>query len=386
MKQLLTLLILGITTSTFSQTLEELYQKRDYKGLIKSADSELLTKEECYFIGYAYFQSEDDRSAIKMYDKAIARGLDEDYIYLYKGLSHFYLKEYNKAIDNYRIAIQRNPLGQKNYTELGNAYYYQDKKDSALVYFYKARALEFELGDPYLKLPNIYHVRGEYDKALEEYYASAALIDKEDPVYIELLKNIGLLEYIHTKDYAKSVKAYSEMLSLIPEEYGLYSKLIKSCYANEDYVKGDSVFNILKTKYERKELPQEMLEVRGIPVDQFEWNGQMVSAMKYYKKPEEFAEPIYQMFLYEKDGEEVEKKFMTEKSMIDIDGIKHLLCATDKRTGSHFTYPIGWKTDDVEYREFKNYVMMILNGDLQPQASSNFGEPSKKKKKKKKKK
>jgi len=376
------LLIFVMTTNAFSQTIEELYSQRNYKKLIEYSNSETLTKEECYYIGYAYFQLEDDKNAIKMYDLAINMGLDDDNIYLYKGLSLRYDKQYNKAIENFRIAVQKNPKRQKNYTELANSFYLTNQYDSALLYFYKAREQEFELGDPYFKIPNIYHIQENFEKALEEYQISASLIDKKDPTYIDLLKNIGLLEYTVKKNYPNSIKAYSKMLSMIPDEYNMYTKLIKAYYANEEYSKGDSIFNILKLKHEKKELPNEMMEIRGETVDEFNWNGQRVSAMKYYKKPEEFAEPIYQFFLIDKSGKKVEKKILTEKTSAEIDGTKHLLCGIDKETGTHFTYPIGWKTDEIDYKKLKEYVIMILNGEVKPQASSNFGTKNNKKKKK----
>ncbi|WP_142534858.1 tetratricopeptide repeat protein [Saccharicrinis carchari] len=381
----LTIILTFLVGLLNAQTVEELYNKRDFKELIKFADkTEELTKEQLYCVGYAFFQLENDKKAIEMYDKAIAKGLDDDYIYLYKGLSLRYDQQFDKAVETFKIAIEKNPIGQKNYTELGNTYYYQKKYDSALVYFRKAREMEFELGDPYFKVPDVYHIQQEFKKALEEYYISASLINKEDPTYVEILKSIGLLEYADTKNYPKSIKAYSEVLSIVPNEYNLYAKLIKAYYANENYVKGDSLFSILKTKYENNELPKEMEEIKGETVDEFTWNSQRVSAMKYYKTPTEFAEPIYQFFLIDKTGTKVEKKILTEKTSFDLDGTIHILCGIDKETGTHYTYPIGWKTDEIDYKKLKEYVILILEGELKSQASSNFSSGNKSKKKKKK--
>lgn len=383
MKQnLMTLLILFVlTTNAFSQTIEELYSQRNYKKLIEFSKSETLTKEECYFIGFAYFQLEDDANAIKMYDLAIKKGLDDDFIYLYKGLSLRYNKQFDKAIENFKIAIQKNPKGQKNYTELANSFYFQNKYDSALVYFYKAREQEFELGDPYLKIPNIYHIQKNFDKALEEYRISASLIDKSNPTYVELLKNIGLLEYTVKKSYSNSIKTYSEMLSIIPKQYDLYPKLIKAYYANEDYIHGDSVFSILKVQYEKNGLPEEMMKIKGVVVDQFSWNNQDVSVIKYFEEPKVFFDPFYKFFLNDKSGNKVIKKVLTEKTNDKIDGTKHLLCSIDNETGTHYTYPIGWKTDYIDYKQLKEYAIMIFEGKLEPQASSNFGTTDKKKNK-----
>ena len=368
-----------------AQTVEELYNNRDFKELIKYSDkSEELTKDQLYCVGYAFFQLENDTKAIEMYDKAIAKGLDDDQIYLYKGLSLRYDQQFEKAVETFKIAIERNPNGQKNYTELGNTFYYQEKYDSALVYFRKARELDFELGDPYFKVPDIYHIQQNFKKALEEYYVSASLINKEDPIYVEILKSIGLLEYTDNKNYTNSVKAYSEVLSIVPKEYNLYAKLIKAYYANENFVKGDSIFNILKTKYDNDELPKEMQEVKGETVDEFSWNGQRVSAMKYYKTPTEFAEPIYQFFLIDKTGTKVEKKILTEKTSVDLDGTKHVLCGVDKETGTHYTYPIGWETDEIDYKKLKEYVLLILNGEMKSQASSTISNKKTSKKNKEK--
>lgn len=367
----LALFIIG--TNASAQSLADLYQQRKFKELIEYANSETLTKVECYYIGYAYFQLEEDAKAIKMYDLAIEKGLDEDYIYLYKGLALRYDKQYDKAIKSFQLAIDRNPKRQKNYTELANVYYNKDQYDSALVYFYKARAQEYEHADPYLKIPLIYHIQKKYDKALEEYKKSASLIDRKDAELVVLLKNIGLLEYVEKKNYPNSIKAYTEMLALVPKEYELYNKLIKSYYANEDYNKADSVFQIIKTKYEKKELPEKMMENDALIIDEFMWKKQRVSVMRYYKKPTEFAEPIYQFFIIDKAGKKVERKILTEKTTTDIDGLKHLLCGVDNKTGTHFTYPVGWDTDDIEYKDVKEYALMILNGKLNAQASSNFG-------------
>ena len=368
-----------------AQTVEELYNNRDFKELIKYADkSEELTKDQLYCVGYAFFQLENDKKAVEMYEKAIAKGLDDDQIYLYKGLSLRYDQQYEKAVETFKIAIERNPNGQKNYTELGNTFYYQEKYDSALVYFRKARELDFELGDPYFKVPDIYHIQQNFKKALEEYYVSASLINKEDPIYVEILKSIGLLEYADNKNYTNSVKAYSEVLSIVPKDYNLYAKLIKAYYANENFVKGDSIFNILKTKYDNEELPKEMQEVKGETVDEFSWNGQRVSAMKYYKTPTEFAEPIYQFFLIDKTGTKVEKKILTEKTSVDLDGTKHVLCGVDKETGTHYTYPIGWETDEINYKKLKEYVILILNGEMKSQASSTISNKKTSKKNKEK--
>lgn len=88
-------------------------------------------------------------------------------------------------------------------------------------------------------------------------------------------------------------------------------------------------------------------------------------------------------------GTKVEKKILTEKTSAEIDGTKHLLCGLDKATGTHYTYPIGWKSDEIDYRKLREYVILIFDGEIEPQAFSNFSgdeSPRESKKKKKRKK
>ena len=381
-------LILGIILSFVftlghSQTVEELYNSRNFQELIKFADkSEDLTKDQLYCVGYAFFQLENDKKAIEMYDKAIAKGLDDDHIYLYKGLSLRYDKQYDKAIDNFKLAINRNPKGQKNHTELANTFYFQNQYDSALVYFYKARELEFQLADPYLKIPKIYHIKENFDKALEEYRISVSLLNKEYPIYLELLKSIGQLEYTVFKDYESSIEAYSEMISLATSNYDLYPKLIKAYYANENYSEGDSLFQIMKTEYETGTLSEEYQKYGSVAIDEFEWNGQKVTTYHYFKDAKEPLDIMYKIYLLSKDGKSIERTLMTEKTIqLEDDGAKHLLCEREK-SGVHHTYPYGWSTDEIDYLSLKKFVILVLNKEMEPSASSNFGVKTDKKKKK----
>jgi tetratricopeptide (TPR) repeat protein len=382
----LTYIIILIFTFSIlkSQTVKELYQKQNFKELIKFVDkTDELDKDELYCIGYAFFQLENDKKAIEMYDKAIAKGLDDDNIYLYKGLSLRYDKQYEKAIDNFKIAVSRNSKRQKNYTELANTFYYQEKYDSALVYFYKARELDFELGDPYFKIPYIFHIQENFEKALEEYKISASLINKNDPQYIELLKSIGQLEYTVFKKYDNAIKAYSEMISLNLKNYDLYPKLIKAYYANENFAKGDSLFKILKVEYDKGTLSEQFQKYGSVSIGEFEWNGQKLAIYHNFKEPTETLDIMYKVYLLSKDGKSIERTFMTEKTVqIEEDGAKHLLCEREK-SGVHHTYPYGWSTDEIDYVSLKKSVILVLDKEMKPSASSNFRVKSEKKKKKK---
>jgi len=381
------LLVFIFSHFSIAQTVEDLYIKRDFKELIKfESKKDELSKEELYYVGYAFFQLENDKKAIEMYDMAISKGLDDDYIYLYKALSLMYDKQIGRARDNFRIAINRNPTSQKNYNEMGNSFYFFEELDSALVYFQKARNLEYELGDPYLKLPNIYHVKQNYEKALEEYKVSASLINKEDPVYLTLLSEIGLLEYTITKNFNQSIKAYQEVISLQPDNYDLYPKLIKAYYAKEDYTNGDSLIAIMKTAFEQGKLSEEYQKYKDVAIAEFEWNNQKVLVNKSFVDPKETLDIMYKIYLLSSDGKSVERTLMTEQTIqFDEDGAKHLLCEREK-DGTHYTYNYGWSTDNIDFSNLKEAAIAVFDKKISPGASSKININSKEKKSKKKKK
>lgn len=376
MKTQFLIILSFIFTNVYSQDIEGLYQLEKFQDLITYADkTDSLDKVEVYFIGYAFFQLEEDKEAIKMYEKAIEKGLDEDYIYLYKGLAERYDKQFSAAEQSFRKATERNPLRQKNHTELGNCFYMQSQYDSALVHFKRARELEFELGDPYLKIPNIYQIQEKYEQALAEYKISLEMIDKSDVNYFEILRGIGQLEYTVTKNYKASAEAYRKVLSMVPEYYELHTKLIKSYYAAGEYEKGDSVFYVLRNAHQKKKLPEEMQGDNMVGIAEFEWNGRKVLVMRSYKEPEELLDIKYRIYLLNETADKIDRKLMTEKTIqIGEKGAKHLLCEREKN-GVHHTYGYGWSSDEIEYESLKAACIKVFEKELTPSASSNFSSP-----------
>lgn len=378
-------LVLFIGKTAHTQVIENLYQSQNYEAIVKYANQSFdFSPIDLFIIGHAYFQLENDKKALTYYDKALEKGLNKDFVYLYQGLAYGYQKDYKKAITSFKKAIELNPLGQKNYTELGNAFYFQAIYDSALVYYYKARELPFQLADPYLKIPNIYQIKKQYLKALEEYKISAQRIDKQDPNYVDLLLNIGTLEYTVTKNYLACIDTYEKMLELVPTKFNLYPKLIKAYFANEDYDKGDSLFLILKNAYFKNQLTGEFEKFGNAAIDEFQWNEQKVIVYRNFKEPTEILDIIYTFFLLSVDEKNILRTLVTEKTIpLEKNGSKHLLCEKGN-DGSHYTYPYGWSTDLIDYRSLKKAVTEVLNAETNPAASSKLStspEPPKPKKK-----
>lgn len=367
------LLALGFYFSASAQTVTELYQKRDYKELIKKESKE-LTGEEFYMIGYAYFQLENDKKAIECYDKAIKKDYKDAAVYFYKGLSLFYMKAYKDAMKEVETAISIEPDNQEYVNQKGLILLYQGDSKAALPVFEQATKLKNTYGEPFYWVAYIHHENQEYQKALDLYYIAADSIPATNSYLLSTLESIGQLEYTFTYNYSKSAEAYTQAIALKPDNYEYYYKLIKSYNGAKDFHKADSVFRVVQVAFNQGRLPQDEMEMKTVIIAQFEWNGHHATILRSLVDPKNTLDISYKVFLLNKEGDAVERRFVVEKTIqLEEGGVKHLLCEQDKKTGSHITYPYGWSTDDITTEELEKGVKMVLDGKLKMGASSNTG-------------
>jgi tetratricopeptide (TPR) repeat protein len=359
----------------YGQTTQELYKNKDYKSLIKlEGKADKLTPDELYMVGFAFFQLENDNKAIEFYDKAIVKGLNNGSVHFYKGMSLRYLKRFEDALREIELSLKFEPANQEFMNEKGMVYYSQNQLDEALEIFEQAKKFTNTFPEPYYWVARINHEKQDYNKALVGYYGAVKNLPKGNSYYLTSLMTIGQLEYTLTKDYKKSAKAYYEAAALDKENYELYYKLIKSLNAGKEYEKADSLFVILKVAFENKKLPKEDMEIKAITIAQFEWNGQIATITRSLIDPKETLDISYKVFLINKAGDKVERRFVVEKTMqLEKDGVKHLLCEQNKKNGGHVTYPYGWSTDNIPLDDLQKAVISVLDGKMNPGASSNFG-------------
>lgn len=391
-----TLLLLFFILSTgilvSAQSIEELYQSDDYEALAEyGSKTKDLTARELYCVGYGLYRVDKDQEAIELYNMAIEKGLDSAYVYRRRGRARVYLNELTAARADFRLAIERDPESQPNFTEMGMAFLFDEMEDSALVYLRKARELPYASLRPYTMIPRIYAEREDLKTAREEFAVSAAMLDANSEEYLEFLGEIGRQAYVISNDFPHSVRVYTDLMQRAPEAYDMYPRFIKALVANLEYDRADSVFAIMQEANRAGKLGEEFTKYGRVGVDEFEWHGQLVVSYRYLEIPTELLKPIYIAFLLEPDGEKVDRIILTEKTFqIDEDGSKHLLC--EQLDNGHATYTVGWKTDDIPYANFKESVIGVLDGKIQAGARSSYGSPDgvkkagKKKKKKKKKK
>ncbi len=376
MKTLLTLLFVLLISSTVqSQTVSELYNESKYSELIAlEPKSDKFTGEEMYMIGFAFFQLENDKKAIECYDKAMKRGYTVAAVYFYKGLSLCFMKEYKDALKELETAIKMEPSNQEYLNQKALVFLYQKKEDEALKIFEQATKLPNTYGEPFYWVAYIYHGKGEYQKALDLYYIAADSVPETNSYLLSSLESIGQLEYTFTFNYSKSAKAYEKAIQYNPSNYEYYYKLMKSLNAAKDYAKADSVFMMVKKSFEDGKLPSEDMEIKTVAIAQFEWNGQSAVIRRSLVDPKDVLDISYKVFLINKEGDAIERRFVVEKTIqLEEGGPKHLLCEQDKKTGSHITYPYGWSTDTIPIDDLEKAVRLVLDGKMQMGASSNTG-------------
>jgi len=375
MKHILTITLTTLLYSfSYGQTVTDLYNKKNFQELVKFENkSDKISADELYMVGFAFFQTENDNKAIEFYDKAILKGLNNGSVHFYKGLSLRYLKNYDEALKEIEKSLKLEPTNQEFMNEKGMVFYSQSNHDKALEVFEEAKKLPNTFPEPYYWIARIYHEKQNFDKALTAYYETEKNLPKDNSNYLTTLLAIGQLEYTFTKDYKKSAKAYEQAIELDKENYELYYKLMKSYNSAKEFKKADSIFSIVKTAFENKKLPKDDMEFKAVSIAQFEWNGQIATVRKSLVDAKETLDITYKVFLQNKQGDKVERRFVVEKTtQIEKDGAKYLLCEQDKKTGGHITYPYGWTVDNIPVDDLEKAIKLVLDGKMTQGASSNF--------------
>lgn len=311
----------------FAQKVENLFNEEKFAELINLENqSSNFTNRELYYLGFAFFRQEDDNKAIEYYDKAIKKGFDNPVIFFQKGLSEMYLQKYDNALANFNTAISSVAIAE--------------------FYIEKAR---------------IYHLKKDFvneEKVFLEGLEKSEV--KNDKWYLELIKNAGNFYYAQNKNFQKSENIYYDGISIYPLEYILYEKLIKSLNAQNKFSEANIYFEKMRNFYKEKVLPEDYLNFKNVAVDETEWNGQWINIYKSFERPKEMLDSIYKVYLIDKSGEKVERKFNIEKTLqIEKTDPEFVICEESEK--GQTTYPIGFKDDSFTIKELRNKITAVLN-------------------------
>lgn len=381
------LFLLGFHCMAFSQDFASLIEEGNYVEVVAlGKEKNPLSASDVFNMGFAYYMLDNEKEAIGYFEKSMQMGYAPEAPIYYLGRSYRILERHEDALEQFRKLIAMDSTNQQGYSEIGNTFYTMEKLDSALIYFQKACNLEYKDGRPYFMYAQTYHMLRDLDKTLEICYQSLGIVPEDDYYYSEILSKIGVLEFTYTQDYPKSARAYELVIALDSSNYDVYSKLSKAYYASGEFDKAETLFDAMKRDYENNHLPELFQESGMLGIAEFYWNDQTALVFRNFNDPKETLDILYYIYLLSPDGESIERRLMTEKTIqLSDDGPQNLLCEREAN-GVHHTYLYGWSSNDIDYESLKNACIKVFEEELKPEASSSFGTGTTKKTKEKKRK
>jgi tetratricopeptide (TPR) repeat protein len=137
--------------------------------------------------GDAAAQAHDYIRAVQIYSRALSdasltpynRALAHDG----RGAAYFQLKQYDRAISDYTVAIKLQPDCAPCYNNRGMAYGAKDLADAAIIDFNDAIHLAPKDFNGYFNRGNVYYGKNDFDHAIADYTAAIAIRSDCAPCY-----------------------------------------------------------------------------------------------------------------------------------------------------------------------------------------------------------
>ena len=363
MNKILTTVFLVICTSVFGQDkvtteLKDLSDNNKYAEIIKNYTSNTkdYSAKSMYYIGLAYYMTEDDNNCIKYMDLSIKKDSKDPAPYYIKASTLNYMGKYKDAIECFNDAINLKSDDAVFYSGLGDSYYQLEKYQLAIESYEKATKQTNCQDRPYSMIAQCYSDLNDSDKALEAFYIAKSKISKETNSYLNALYNIGLYESLKG-NYDKAEPAFLELTKIDSTDYHSYAKLIQIYYHQKEYDKAKPYKDILYNAYNNGLLTDNLKDM--FCFDQFKWNDYLVQVFERYES--ENKGDIYNKHIfYVVDNKgNIVLRVQTEFSPISVElgGAKYLLCANKGAT--HYNPGIGFN-DDFKYEDLKAEAIKLI--------------------------
>ena len=325
-----------------------------------------LTADECFFVGLAYFNLQEDEAALTFFEIASRLRHDDPDIQFHKALCLMYLTRHEEALETINKAVSIDAESPIYQTTKADIFYNLNQLDSALVFYKKAIAQPECEPRSYMMSAQIFEIKNKIPEAIEAYYLAKDNIDKTDAAYQNCLYNLGTLLY-HQKLYNSAVSILWELLDIAPTDFEGTAKMIQVYYAKKDYEKGNDLKQKLYHAFENKELPAQLQD--AFCFDQFMWQERKVMVFENYEE-DRSAGLFYKHIFYVLDSiGNVDYTVQTEQSNAVLLADKAYVLGMDKN-GKHATFSNYLFEENFHYDSLKTAVINILNGTVQPQTSS----------------
>ncbi len=131
-------------------------------------------------------------SAIAEYNRALAIYPEYPDAFGQRGLAYYRKGENDKAVSDYRNAIDRQVGQWKVYNNLGVIYGERGDLENAMKYFSLALKIDTRFPDPYKNLGSAYVMRGEFDAAIAEFNKALKYVSFDKALEAELYQSLAL--------------------------------------------------------------------------------------------------------------------------------------------------------------------------------------------------
>jgi tetratricopeptide (TPR) repeat protein len=164
--------------------------------------------------------------ALWLYDKALKKNRNLPYAHFQIGVIHEEKENYDKAIDEFKKAVELKPDCSEAFVHLGNIAIKRGESEKAIENYGRAIDIGDDLeAEARLKLGDVYFLRGGFDDALSEYEAAR----ERNPHSADTYYALGLV-FMAKRNYYEAIPNLEKALTLNPHHSEALSNLARAYY------------------------------------------------------------------------------------------------------------------------------------------------------------
>lgn len=187
-----------------------------------------------FLLGFYAIQIKDYAKAINLYKEAIDKA--PGFAPLYCVLGDIYLSTgyFEDAITEYKMAIWLDSFNIAAYRHLCRAYEEQGDYNQAIEIYNKLISMAPNMPDLYSNLANIYYIKGDFDLAISNYQTAISLNPNRSWTSV-VAQTLGFVYQENKSNPDAAISAYQTAYVLTPEDIDIYVNLGSAFYDKEDY-------------------------------------------------------------------------------------------------------------------------------------------------------
>jgi tetratricopeptide (TPR) repeat protein len=124
----------------------------------------------------------------------------------------------NEQLAAAQVAVSADPMNAALHSELGMAYFFQDRYYEAMAQFYQALVIDPNQIDAHNGIGRVHYHIGPPEAAIASYSKTLEL----DPTYIPGYWGLGILYFAKLGEYDKAIEVFERGLEQNPAEVGFY--------------------------------------------------------------------------------------------------------------------------------------------------------------------